>query len=314
MSDTVLIFDHAFLKHEAGRGHPENSSRLEAVIKGLKADSKTSSLPWIQPRPASEEEIQFNHTREYVNLVRRKSADGSSSLGFPDTGINAASWEAALAAAGAVLTGVDMVMQGRSTNAFCPVRPPGHHARPMMGMGFCLFNNVALGAWYAWEKYGLDRILIIDWDGHHGNGTQEAFYDYREVFFFSIHQDMWYPFTGKEYETGAGQGKGMTMNFPFPAWSNGNDILPSFTEHLVPAMEKYQPQLVLISAGFDGLKGDHLVRLGLAVEDFVLMTRIAMDIADKFAGKRLVSVLEGGYDPDGLSKCCTAHVRELMSA
>jgi acetoin utilization deacetylase AcuC-like enzyme len=314
MSDTVLIFDQVFLKHEAGKGHPESPSRLESIVQGLKADPLTSSLPWIQPRPASAEEILFNHTRQYVSLVRRKSADGSSSLGFPDTGINSWSWDAALAAAGAVLTGVDMVMEGRARNAFCPVRPPGHHARPMMGMGFCLFNNIALGAWHAWEKYGLDRILIIDWDGHHGNGTQEAFYDHKQVFFFSIHQDMWYPFTGRKYETGEGEGKGMTMNFPFPAWSDGEDILPCFTEHLVLAMKKYQPQLVLISAGFDALKGDPLVRLGLKVEDFAVMTRIAMDIADKYAGGRLVSVLEGGYSLDGLARCCTAHARELMSS
>ncbi len=314
MTDTALIYNHVCLEHSAGRGHPESPTRLEAITGALKADPSLSSLSWHQPGPASKETILFNHTREYVELVRKKTSSGSSSLGYPDTGINARSWDAALAAVGAVLTGVDLVMEGRAKNAFCPVRPPGHHARPGMGMGFCLFNNIALAAWYAMEKYSLDRILIIDFDGHHGNGTQEAFYHYKEVFFFSIHQDMWYPFTGDRHETGDGDGKGMTMNFPFPAWSDGKDILPAFTGHLIPAMEKYRPQLVLISAGFDGLQGDPLVRLGLKIEDFVFMTRIAMDLADKYAKGRLLSSLEGGYNLADLAACCTAHVCELMKA
>lgn len=312
MSGTAIVFDKIFLKHEVGRAHPENPFRLRAIEKALKSDPMTSTLTWHEPRWASEEEIRYNHTQEYIDLVRRKTAAGSASLGFPDTGINSSSWDASLAAAGAVMSGVDMVMEGSAKNVFCPVRPPGHHARPHMGMGFCVFNNVALAAWHAWAKYGLDRILIIDWDGHHGNGLQEAFYEYSEVFFFSIHQDMWYPFTGSRHETGEGEGRGMTMNFPFPAWSNALDILPAFTRHLVPAMEKYRPGLVLVSAGFDALQGDPLVRLGLKVDDFAVMTRIAMDIADRYAQGRLVSALEGGYDLDGLAACCSAHVKELM--
>ncbi len=312
MSDTVIIFDEIFLEHEAGWRHPESPSRLKAIKEALEEDPGTSSLNWHQPRRATEEEILYNHTRDYVDLVRRKTAQGSSSLGFPDTGINTRSWEAALAAAGAVLTGVDMVMQGRARNAFCPVRPPGHHARPMMGMGFCIFNNVAIAAWHAMKKYELERVLIIDWDCHHGNGTQESFYSTSKVFFFSIHQDRWYPFTGKRSETGDGDGRGTTMNFPFPAFTGGEEIIPAFTRHLVPAMEKYRPELVLVSAGFDGLQGDPLVNLALNVEDFVLMTRIAMDVADKYANGRLISALEGGYNLDGLARCCTAHVKELM--
>ncbi len=313
MSDTALIYDQVFQEHEVGRSHPENPSRLKAIVSGLKSDPKTSKLLWHKPQWAREEQICRNHSREYIDLVRRKVAAGSHSLGFPDTGINARSLDAALAAAGAVLTGVDMVMQGLAGNAFCPVRPPGHHARHFMGMGFCIFNNIALAAWHALDKYSLERILIIDWDGHHGNGTQEAFYHLREVFFFSIHQDMWYPFTGKKSETGQGKGKGTTMNFPFPAWSDGRDILPVFTRHLIPAMEQFRPQLVLISAGFDGLRGDPLVRLGLDADDFSVMTRIAMDIADRYSDGRLVSTLEGGYDLNGLAECSIRHVRELMA-
>ena len=313
MPDTVIIYDKVFLEHEAGMDHPESPARLEAIKTALESDPLTSALPWISPRWATEEEILYNHTRDYVDLVRLKTAQGSSSLGFPDTGINAFSWNAALAAAGAVLTGVDMVMQDRARNAFCPVRPPGHHARPMMGMGFCIFNNIAIAAWHAMKKYGLERVLIIDWDCHHGNGTQESFYNSGKVFFFSIHQDMWYPFTGRRSETGEGDGRGTTMNFPFPAWSDGRDILPVFTRDLIPAMEQFRPQLVLISAGFDGLRGDPLVRLGLDADDFSVMTRIAMDIADRYSDGRLVSTLEGGYDLNGLAECSIRHVRELMA-
>lgn len=314
MSESVLIFDQAFLKHRAGTNHPENASRLDAIAAGLKNDPLTGSLAWHRPRWASPEEILLNHSGSYVDLVRRRVAAGSASLGFPDTGISPGSWDAALASAGAVMTGVDMVINRRAKNVFCPVRPPGHHARPEMGMGFCLFNNIALGAWHALKNYGLERILIVDWDGHHGNGTQESFYSSGQVFYFSIHQDMWYPFTGKEYETGEGPGRGTTMNFPFPSGSDGRQILPAFTRHLVPAMKHYRPQLVLVSAGFDGLLGDPLLRMDLTYDDFLNMSRIVLEIASEHAGGRLVSALEGGYDLTGLARCCTDHVREMAKA
>ncbi|MFN2343032.1 MAG: histone deacetylase [Desulfonatronovibrio sp.] len=311
MPNTVIAYDPVFLKHQVGPGHPESSQRVEAVIKALEDDSHLSDLKWHKPRQATEEEIRYNHVRSYVKLVQTRVEQGFSSLSFPDTGINSWSWEAALSAAGAVLDGVDMVMQGKANNVFCPVRPPGHHARPAMGMGFCLFNNIALGGWYAWDKYQLERILIIDWDAHHGNGTQEVFYDYKEMFFFSVHQDMWYPFTGNAYETGEGAGRGTTMNIPLGAGTTGQEAIKIFTEKLLPAMDNYRPELVLISAGFDALKADPLCRLEFEIEDFSVLTEIAMEIADKYAQGRIVSALEGGYDLNGLAKSCAVHVKKL---
>ncbi len=311
MPQTAIIYDPVCKHHLAGTGHPESPSRLEAVVSALENDQACQSLIWQRPVPAREEDLLANHGQRYVDLVRDSVAAGRYSLGYPDTDISPGSWEAALAAAGALLAGVDMVMEGSAANVFCPVRPPGHHARTDMGMGFCLFNNVALAARHARAKYGLDRILIIDWDVHHGNGTQESFYREREVFFFSTHQEAWYPFTGSVHETGEGPGKGTTMNFPFPAGSGPQEILPAYTEHLVPAMEDYNPQLVLVSAGFDSLQGDLLGRVNLTVEDFTLLTNLAMDIAEKHASGRLVSTLEGGYNLNGLARACTAHVRTL---
>ncbi len=312
MSETMVIYDEVCLSHIQDIGHPENPARLQAIVSSLQEDPDTSKASWIRPQPAREEDLANNHAQGYVDMVRDYVASGFSSLGYPDTGISSGSWDAALAAAGAMITGVDMVLNKKASNAFCPVRPPGHHACPDMGMGFCLFNNIAVGAWHARKQYGLDRILVIDWDVHHGNGTQESFYQDREVFFFSTHQKNWYPFTGAAHETGSGPGEGTIMNFPLPAGAGRQEILSAFTEHLMPAMQEYKPQLVLISAGFDSLQGDLLGRFNLTVQDFAELTRIAMDIADKYASGRVVSTLEGGYDLEGLAQACTAHVRELM--
>ncbi len=314
MSQTMIIYDSICKLHLAGSSHPESPDRLEAIVSALQNDPHTSSLDWQRPLPAGEDDLLANHDRSYIDLVKDSVASGRSSLGYPDTGINKSSWDAALAAGGAMITGVELVMEGKAANAFCPVRPPGHHALPGMGMGFCLFNNVALGARHAIKKYGLERILIIDWDVHHGNGTQEAFYKEKEVFFFSTHQASWYPFTGASGETGEGPGLGTNMNFPFPAGSGRKEILPVYTERLLPAMQKYKPQLVLVSAGFDSHQGDLLGMFKLTAEDFAQLTSIAMEIAAEYASGRLVSTLEGGYNLDGLARACTAHVRTLMQA
>ncbi|WP_045214981.1 histone deacetylase family protein [Desulfonatronovibrio magnus] len=314
MSQTAIFYDPVFLTHSAGPGHPENADRLRAIMNTLKNHEHFSDLLYPVPRKALSEEIVYNHARPYVQLVQERIAGGYSSLGFPDTGVSSGSWDAALVATGSVLDAIDLVVGGECRNAFCAVRPPGHHARPNVGMGFCLFNNIAIGAWYAWEKYGMDRILIIDWDAHHGNGTQESFYEYKEVFFFSTHQSMWYPFTGNYNETGTGEGQGTTMNIPFPAGTDGSEVIAAFKDRLVPAMENYRPQLVLVSAGFDALRGDPLCRMALDVEDFSVLTRIALDIADQYAQGKVVSVLEGGYDLPGLTASCAAHVKELKGA
>jgi acetoin utilization deacetylase AcuC-like enzyme len=208
---------------------------------------------------------------------------------------------------GAGLNAVDAVLTGRARNAFCVVRPPGHHANACRGMGFCLFNNIAIAARYAQRKHGVARVAIVDWDVHHGNGTQDIFYADPTVFFFSTHQWPLYPGTGRANETGAGAAQDTTMNFPFPAGSGRAEILGAVQQAFIPAMQSYRPELVLISAGFDSRIDDILGRFTLTDPDFADLTRVVMEIADG----RVVSLLEGGYNLSGLASAATAHVRAL---
>jgi len=233
-------------------------------------------------------------------------------LSTGDTIVSARSFDVALHATGGVLSAVDSVLTGKTQNAFCIVRPPGHHATPARGMGFCLFNSIAIAARYAQQKYGVDRVLIADWDVHHGNGTQNIFYSDGTVLFFSTHQHPWSPGTGAPDETGEGPGLGMTMNCPFPAGSGRAEILGAFQERLLPAAEKVKPELVLISAGFDSREGDPLGNFLLTDADFADLTKVLREIADKYAGGRLVSVLEGGYSLPGLAAGVRAHVEALI--
>jgi acetoin utilization deacetylase AcuC-like enzyme len=233
-------------------------------------------------------------------------------LSTGDTDITPNSWEVAVRAAGGALSAVDAVLTGRVRNAFCAVRPPGHHANAGRGMGFCLLNNVALAARYAQCKHGVARVAIVDWDVHHGNGTQDIFYRDGSVFFFSSHQWPLYPGTGRADETGDGAGAGTTMNFPFPAGSGRREILGAVENALIPAMDRFRPELVLISAGFDSREGDLLGRFTLTDQDFTDLTLAVMGIADRHAGGRVVSLLEGGYSLDGLASAAAAHVAALL--
>jgi acetoin utilization deacetylase AcuC-like enzyme len=212
------------------------------------------------------------------------------------------------------MNAVDAVFKKKAANAFAAVRPPGHHARPNQGMGFCIFNNVAIAARYAQRKYGIERVMIADWDVHHGNGTQDIFYEDGSVFFFSTHQSPWYPGTGNAQETGEGAGAGRTMNCPFPRGSGRPEILGVFQERLIRAAAGFQPDLVLISAGFDSRLGDPLGQFTLTDRDFTDLTNVMLEIADQHCGGRLVSVLEGGYDLRGLASAATAHVQALEKA
>src|SRR5215472_5989861 len=297
---TALMYDPIFREHLAGREHPERPERLDAVMNALAGAGLMERLVRVEARTASDEELLLCHTPEYLKIARRDVASGRPCLSTGDTDITPNSWDIAARAAGGVLNAVDAVFAGKADNAFCAVRPPGHHATASRGMGFCLLNNVALAARYAQKKHRIGRVLIVDWDVHHGNGTQEIFYRDGSVLFFSSHQWPLYPGTGRADETGEGAGEGATMNFPLPAGSGRREVLGAVENSLAPVAERFRPELVLISAGFDSRIGDLLGRFTLTDADFADLTRVVMGIAGRHAGARVVSLLEGGYSLDGL--------------
>jgi len=310
--NTLLGADPRCRDHLAGREHPERPERFDAVLEGLCAAGLLDRLPRLDGRSATEDELALCHTRDYLRIARSDVESGRLWLSTGDTDITPNSWDVALAAAGSVLNAVDAVMSGRARNAFCAVRPPGHHATPNRGMGFCILNNAAIAARYAQRKHGIARALIVDWDVHHGNGTQDIFYSDPSVFFFSTHQWPLYPGTGRADETGEGAARGTTMNFPLPAGSGREEIFGA-VQSLVRAMEDFRPGLVIISAGFDSRIADLLGRFTLTDRDFADLTRIVMEIADRHAAGRLVSVLEGGYNLAGLASAAAAHVGALTA-
>jgi acetoin utilization deacetylase AcuC-like enzyme len=309
---TGLLLDPIYKLHDTGPGHPEAPARYAAVTKALTNSGLVEKTIPIHKREATLDEIALCHSRKYIEIAKDDVESGSGDLSTGDTSICPQSWDVAVAAAGGVLNAVDAVISGKVSNAFCAVRPPGHHARPAQGMGFCLFNNIAIGARHAQQKHGLDRVLIVDWDVHHGNGTQDIFYEDGSVFFFSTHQSPWYPFTGHADETGSGQGAGTTMNCPFPAGSGMKEIGGAFRDRLLPALEKFRPDLIMISAGFDSRIGDPLGKFKLTDENFTELTRLMKQAAADHCKGRLVSVLEGGYNLAGLASAVTAHVEALI--
>jgi acetoin utilization deacetylase AcuC-like enzyme len=310
---TALMADPVFREHLTGRRHPECPARFDAVLDRLERTGLIAKMLRVDARDATEEELTLCHTPEYLRTARSDVASGRPYLSTGDTDITPNSWDVAVRAAGGVLNAVDAVFTGAARNAFCAVRPPGHHANAGRGMGFCLLNNVAIAARYAQGRYGIARVAIVDWDVHHGNGTQDIFYRDASVFFFSTHQWPLYPGTGRADETGEGAGKGATMNFPFPAGSGRREILGAVEDSLLPAMDRFRPELVLISAGFDSREGDLLGRFTLTDEDFTDLTRAVMGIVARHAGGRLVSMLEGGYNLEGLASAAAAHVAALMA-
>jgi acetoin utilization deacetylase AcuC-like enzyme len=305
---TALSADPICREHLIGRPHPERPERFDAVMEVLPLER----MLLLDPRSATEEELLLCHTPTYLRTARHDIEAGYGQLSTGDTQIDRRSWKVAVRAVGGVLNAVDAVMAGHTRNAFCVVRPPGHHANAGRGMGFCILNNVALAARYAQRHHGIERALIVDWDVHHGNGTQDIFYSDPSVFFFSTHQWPLYPGTGRADETGEGAGKGTTMNFPLPAGSGRAQILAAVENSLMPAMDRFRPELVLISAGFDSRIGDQLGNFTLTDDDFSDLTLRVMELAGRHAGGRLVSILEGGYNLEGLARATSAHVEALI--
>ena len=309
MSQTALLLDDYLTRHITEFGHPECPERLVVIRKGLEALKDVVVIPC---RRADLAEVSLCHELSYVEGVLSLIAAGQTELAGGDVSVCPESGEVALHAVGGVIDAVDAVLSGRVKNAFCAVRPPGHHARPAAAMGFCLFNNVAIAARYAQKNHAVQRVAIIDWDVHHGNGTQEIFYSDGSVLFFSTHQWPWYPGTGHPSERGEGKGLGLTINCPMPAGSGREEFMDAFRTRLLPALNKYQPELLIVSAGFDSRVGDPLGQLLLTDEDFADLTDLLLDFATGACGGRLVSVLEGGYNLTGLGKAVTSHVVRLV--
>jgi acetoin utilization deacetylase AcuC-like enzyme len=308
---TGLAADPLCLKHDPGYGHPECRERYEAVMAGLEEAGLMEKLKRIPGRDATREELRRVHTSQYLDLAEEEIKDGGPELSTGDTSVCEDSWDAALRGAGLAVSAVEAVMARRVRNAFCVVRPPGHHATGDRGMGFCIVNNAAIAARHAQKAHGIERVLIVDWDVHHGNGTQDIFYGDGSVLFFSTHQWPLYPGTGRRVEMGIGAGAGLTLNCPLPAGAGRALVLGAMREELEPAANRFAPEFVVISAGFDSRAGDPLGGFLLKDEDFAEMTRLVMGIAARHAEGRVVSVLEGGYGLGLLGGAVAAHVGAL---
>lgn len=309
---TALVYDPAYLNHETGH-HPENPQRLKVIISALQLDEALwTRLQHISPRPASDEDITRCHSSRLIEQLR-SLCERSVPFVDLDTAICPQSFEVARLAAGAATVAVDQVFNGDAGNAIALVRPPGHHASSNRAMGFCLFNNAAIAARYAQSHYGAERILIIDWDVHHGNGTQDIFYRDPSVFYFSTHQYPYYPGTGSAGERGLEKGEGTTLNIPLSEGTSASSHRQAFSDALNAIEKTFPPDLIITSAGFDSRRGDPLGGLMLEDSDFEEMTKQVMDMADRHASGRVVSVLEGGYNLNTLGETVRTHVATLAS-
>jgi len=308
---TGFLFGEIYLKHDTGYGHPERPERLTAIVRRLKETGLFDQLAALQPVATDRKWLATVHTPQYIDRVKASCQRGLGFVDSPDSPACEESYDVALQAVGGVLAAVDAVMEGQIANAFCAVRPPGHHALRDHAMGFCLFNNVAIAARYLQQEHKLAKILIADWDVHHGNGTHDIFYDDPTVLYFSTHRFPFYPMTGDAKQRGTGKGTGYTINIPLSAGVGDREHLTAFRDVLKPAAEKFEPDFVLVSAGFDSHQLDPLGGMNVTTDGFGKLTRIVKAIADEHCGGRLVSLLEGGYGLEGLAESVEAHIRVL---
>jgi acetoin utilization deacetylase AcuC-like enzyme len=313
MIRVMLLYTHEFfLEHVTGAGHPERPERLSQTLKHLQTLPLWTRLERPEWKPLDLAAIGTVHTREHGEKVSAFAEHGGGRID-PDTVVCPKSCDVAASAAGAAVAAVDAVVGKKDRHALCLVRPPGHHATRDRAMGFCLFNNIALAAQRAIDRHGLDRILIVDWDVHHGNGTQDIFYSDPRVMFFSIHRYPFYPGTGAADETGEGRGLGFTRNEPVAFGTPRAGFRERFHRALTESADKIRPQLVLVSAGFDAHAQDPIGSLGLEVEDFATLTQWLIDVAATHCEGRIVSLLEGGYNVPILAQCVETHIAELLA-
>jgi acetoin utilization deacetylase AcuC-like enzyme len=309
------IYDPRFLQHDTGRSHIESPRRLEVIVRALQSEGLLDQMLELPFRQATPEQLALVHEPAYVDLVRLMCDEGFTFIGAQDTCIGRWSFDVAALAAGGVLAACDAVMAGTVARAFCAVRPPGHHAEVDQAMGFCLFNNVAVGAEHLVRHHGLTRVAIVDFDVHHGNGTQHAFQSRNDVLYISLHErpeSLQFPGSGAAVETGSGPGEGLTRNVPLDRGSGRDEYRSAMEQQVLPDLDEYRPQFLLLSAGFDALMWDDISHVSLEPSDFAWITDALVQAAQRHAGGRVVSVLEGGYDLPNLGAAVSQHVRSLM--
>jgi acetoin utilization deacetylase AcuC-like enzyme len=299
-------------EHDSGEGHPECQARYAVVKEALEKAHFADRLHWHSPPPARPEHIHAVHSPEYRQYVEEACLQGRSILDFGETHIGHESYEAAMAAAGCAIAAVDSVLREGYPRSFALARPPGHHAGIEKAMGFCIFNNVAIAARYAEETYGVERVAILDWDVHHGNGTQDVFDNSPSVLFCSIHQWPLYPGSGDFHEIGSGPGSGLTINCPLPPHSELDHYLEVMAKEVEPALQEFKPGLLLLSAGFDAHRDDPLADMRLDSTAYYKLTEVTCELAQRTANNRLVSLLEGGYNLEALAASVTQHVQALL--
>jgi acetoin utilization deacetylase AcuC-like enzyme len=306
---TGLVVDRRYEEHDTGRGHPESPHRIRA-IRDMLAQYRRDDLVAIEPRAATREELVSNHGSAYVERVAA-TADRGVAAFDADTPVSSGSYETARLAVGGVLNLLDAIVAGDVENGFAFVRPPGHHAETDRAMGFCLFNNVAIGVRHLRQRHNLTRILVLDWDVHHGNGTQASFYDDPDTLYVSTHQYPFYPGTGAASEVGVGAGVGRTVNVPLPAGCGDDEYVAAFETLIAPIAAQFRPEVVLLSAGFDAHRRDPLASMVVTDEGFRAMARIMMRVARAHAGGRIAAILEGGYDMEALRSAIPVVIDEL---
>ena len=314
MGTTGFVYHPAYLDHDMGAGHPESPNRLRAIMQQLERSGTAGRVKTIEPRKAEDEWITQIHSPSYVAALNTHQPTSGRVALDPDTSMSSGSLAAAYLAVGGALAAVDAIMRGEVEHAFCAVRPPGHHAEFARAMGFCLFNNVAIAARYVQKHYGVSRVLIVDWDVHHGNGTQHSFEQDASILFFSTHQFPHYPGTGRATERGTGAGEGFTINVPMDAGDGDEEYHRIFMNVLLPAADVFKPEFVIVSAGFDAHRDDPLAGMGLTEAGYSDLTGLVMGIAKRHAQGRLLSALEGGYNLTALSASVDAHLKALLAA
>ncbi len=308
---TGFHYDPVYLQHDTGTGHPECSERLTATMHYLKDQPFFKHLQPVATRTADLQWIETIHDHNYIHRAKTTCDAGVPFLDSMDVSICKKSFNVALQAAGSAMELADQIISAKLNNGFALIRPPGHHAENTQALGFCLFNNVAILARYLQQQHGLDKVLILDWDVHHGNGTQHTFEDDPSVLYISTHQYPYYPGTGAWFETGSGRGEGATLNCPMAAGSGDREYEAAFMEKILPKIDQFRPEIIIISAGFDAHVNDPLGNINLSTEFYGWMTQVLMEKADNYSAGRLISLLEGGYNLKMLPRCIAEHLKVL---